>query len=96
MRKSLPDYFPARAYSTHLKDLLTPKHYVDWMALNLYLHLLVLDQSVTGDVIGHIPWDMIDVRGMNSRTPHSEVMGEFEVQPFCYPRSWVCKRNRTC
>ena len=91
MKSSLPEYCPSRAVKNYLKELLTPGKYVDWMALNLYLHILVLDQSLPRDTLTHIPWDYIDTTGISSSDTVDDVMGQFERSAFNYPQSWVCQ-----
>jgi hypothetical protein len=81
-------YFPSRPFTNFIKEIVTPGQDIDWMALNLYLHLLVLDQFDDG--LGHIPWDLIDAKGIPSETSADKVMTLFAEDSFMQiPKSWV-------
>jgi hypothetical protein len=88
MSNTFPNYDPARPYANFLKEILTPGQDIDWMALNLYLHLLVLDQQ--DDALCHIPWDLIDTYGISSETTADTVMNLFTTNSiFKIPKTWV-------
>lgn len=89
MQSDHPTYCPSRSYTTYLKELLTPGAYVDWMLLNLYLNLLVLDQMLAHNTLGHIPWDLIDMEGINSTVSVKKALSLFDTTAYNYPRSWV-------
>lgn len=87
--RPLVTYYPIRAYANELKALLTPKSYVDWMCLHLYLDIFMKSLSTSKFAVGHVPWDLIDLQGLKASASIDDVMKLFSSMPYYYPSKWV-------
>jgi hypothetical protein len=91
--KSQHVYYAGRRFEKgFLQQLLRPGHQTDWGLLNLYIHILVLEQH---ENIAHIPWDLA-TDGINPETADLDAIVPVIFEPltldtaiYHYKLQWV-------